>query len=125
MARGLAYGTQSDHHVLNVPAGRMSAFEDDPDSFVRFVQERGVGADGGAFVSRHLYGAYLVWLLTTAAARAAHVVFERVHDEAVPHRAGAGRHACLDRDGARRSPSRRSGGDGRRQLSAAAAGARR
>jgi uncharacterized NAD(P)/FAD-binding protein YdhS len=83
MARGLAYGTQSDHHVLNVPAGRMSAFEDDPDSFVRFVRERGVQADGGAFVSRHLYGAYLVWLLTTAVARAAHVVFERVHDEAV------------------------------------------
>jgi len=30
MARGVAYGTNSDQHVLNVPAGRMSAFEDDP-----------------------------------------------------------------------------------------------
>jgi uncharacterized NAD(P)/FAD-binding protein YdhS len=81
MARGLAYGTQSDHHVLNVPAGRMSAFEDDPESFVRFVRAGGVAADGGAFVSRHLYGAYLVCLLTTAA-RASQVVFDRIHDEA-------------------------------------------
>jgi uncharacterized NAD(P)/FAD-binding protein YdhS len=83
MARGLAYGTQSDHHVLNVPAGRMSAFDEDPDHFVRFVRERGVDADGGAFVSRRLYGAYLVSLLTTATARAAGVVCERLHDEAV------------------------------------------
>ena len=42
MARGVAYGTTSDVHVLNVPAGRMSAFDDDPDSFVRFVRARGV-----------------------------------------------------------------------------------
>ena len=44
MARGVAYGTTSDVHVLNVPAGRMSAFDDDPDSFVRFVRARGVDA---------------------------------------------------------------------------------
>src|SRR5918997_343208 len=59
MARGVAYGTASDLHVLNVPAGRMSAFDDDPDSFVRFVRTRGVAVDGGTFVGRHLYGAYL------------------------------------------------------------------
>jgi uncharacterized NAD(P)/FAD-binding protein YdhS len=81
MARGLAYGTRSPHHVLNVPAGRMSAFDDDPESFMRFVGERGAPVEGGAFVSRDLYGAYLISLLTTAAARSTRVSLERVHDE--------------------------------------------
>src|SRR5262245_54554726 len=70
MARGFAYGTNSDHHVLNVPAGRMSALEDDPNGFVHFLQQRGLDAGGEAFVSRHLYGAYLESLLLDAASRA-------------------------------------------------------
>jgi len=70
MARGVAYGTNSDQHVLNVPAGRMSALEQDPDGFVHFLQRRGIDAGGEAFVSRHLYGAYLESLLLDAAARA-------------------------------------------------------
>lgn len=80
MARGVAYGTQSDRHVLNVPAGRMSAFEDEPDGFVEFVQRHGVSGGGEAFVSRHLYGAYLESSLNDAAvaAAAADVRLERV-----------------------------------------------
>src|SRR5215207_9903627 len=70
MARGVAYGTTSDVHVLNVPAGRMSAFDDDPDSFVNYVRERGVTVDGGTFVGRHLYGAYLESLLAEACKQA-------------------------------------------------------
>ena len=88
MARGVAYGTTSEFHVLNVPAGRMSAFDDDPDSFVRFVRERGVtvdGApiDGGSFVGRHLYGAYLESLLTEACAQAPEGCVERLNTEVV------------------------------------------
>ena len=46
LARGVAYGTTSEQHVLNVPAGRMSAIEDDPESFMRFVRRSGLTADG-------------------------------------------------------------------------------
>jgi uncharacterized NAD(P)/FAD-binding protein YdhS len=98
MARGVAYGTTSEFHVLNVPAGRMSAFDDDPDSFVRFVRERGKAkggeavdgrtvdgetVDGGSFVGRHLYGAYLESLLAEACGRAPEGHVERLNTEVV------------------------------------------
>ena len=85
MARGVAYGTTSDMHVLNVPAGRMSAFDDDPDSFVRFVRARGVTehVDGGTFVGRHLYGAYLESLLAEACEQAPEGRVERLNTEVV------------------------------------------
>ena len=83
MARGVAYGTTSDFHVLNVPAGRMSAFDDDPDSFVRFVRARGETVDGGTFVGRHLYGAYLESLLTEACTQAPEGSIERLNTEVV------------------------------------------
>jgi uncharacterized NAD(P)/FAD-binding protein YdhS len=82
MARGVAYGTTSDLHVLNVPAGRMSAFDDDPDSFVRFVRAR-ESVDGGTFVGRHLYGAYLESLLTEACEQAPEGHVERLNTEVV------------------------------------------
>jgi uncharacterized NAD(P)/FAD-binding protein YdhS len=94
MARGVAYGTNSDQHVLNVPAGRMSAIEQDPDGFVHFLQHRGVDAGGEAFVSRHLYGAYLESLLLDAAARAPMGALQQISAEVVrivP--AAAGTHA--------------------------------
>jgi uncharacterized NAD(P)/FAD-binding protein YdhS len=56
---GVAYGTSSTSHTLNVPAGRMSAFEDDPDDFLRFVRAVDPALTGGAFVPRRLYGEYL------------------------------------------------------------------
>lgn len=64
LARGLAYGTQSDAHLLNVPAGRMSAFPDQPDDFLDYLTRHGIQADGGSvdggsFVARKHYGAYL------------------------------------------------------------------
>jgi uncharacterized NAD(P)/FAD-binding protein YdhS len=110
MARGVAYGTTSEFHVLNVPAGRMSAFDDDPESFVRFVRERGVtvdGApvDGGTFVGRHLYGAYLESLLAEACAQAPEGCVERLETEVVaiePEHDGHGAAAWVSlRDGRR------------------------
>jgi uncharacterized NAD(P)/FAD-binding protein YdhS len=68
MARGVAYGTNSPAHLLNVPAGRMSAFPDDPGHFLRFVQSRDPAAAASTFVRRSLYGEYLEQLLTEAAA---------------------------------------------------------
>jgi uncharacterized NAD(P)/FAD-binding protein YdhS len=66
LARGVAYGTRSSSHVLNVPAGRMSAFADDEADFLRFAQRRDPSIQGGSFVSRHLYGDYLEHILLSA-----------------------------------------------------------
>lgn len=81
MARGLAYGTRSDRHVLNVTAGQMSALESEPDSFVRFCRAQGLDVDRGAFVSRHVYGAYLEWLLNEVAAHADAATLDRLDTE--------------------------------------------
>lgn len=56
---GVAYRTPSASHTLNVPAGRMSAFESDENDFVRYVRRREPARTGGSFVPRRLYGAYL------------------------------------------------------------------
>jgi uncharacterized NAD(P)/FAD-binding protein YdhS len=66
MARGLAYGTQSPDHKLNVPAGNMSALADDPDHFLRFCQRVDSRITPSLFVSRRLYGDYLEHLLDAA-----------------------------------------------------------
>ena len=68
MARGLAYGTQSDEHVLNVPAARMSLYPDLPLHFLHWLQTQGMEAQGADFVSRRLYGRYLEHCLAQAAA---------------------------------------------------------
>lgn len=66
MARGLAYGTDSPDHLLNVPVGKMSALADDPDSFLRFCRERMPGISPYSFVTRKSYGDYLAALLDAA-----------------------------------------------------------
>src|SRR5215469_15408792 len=65
-ARGVAYGTEEPLHLLNVPAGRMSALPDDADHFVDWLGARGERPDPEAFVPRRLYGDYLGELLWSA-----------------------------------------------------------
>lgn len=66
IARGMAYGTQSPDHTLNVPAGNMSAFGEDPDHFLRYAHECDASVAADSFVSRRMYGDYLEWLLNQA-----------------------------------------------------------
>lgn len=68
MARGLAYGTNSSDHLLNVPAGNMSAIVDDQNSFLEFCRKHDPETHSGSFVSRKLYGVYLSELLSLAEA---------------------------------------------------------
>jgi len=79
---GVAYGTPSTSHTLNVPAGRMSAFEDDPDDFLRFVRAGDPALTGGSFVPRRLYGDYLARTLAEAQRRST-LRLTRVAGEAV------------------------------------------
>lgn len=83
MARGLAYGTNSSRHLLNVPAGNMSALVDQPDHFLRFCETRLPGTSSSSFVPRKLYGEYLSGLLATAERNCPDgVSFERITTEA-------------------------------------------
>ncbi|HET6553857.1 MAG TPA: FAD/NAD(P)-binding protein [Dyella sp.] len=69
-ARGVAYGTRSDRHLLNVRAASMSMFVARPSGFLNFAQ-RGDGSIAGTdFLPRRLYGDYLESEVTHALKRA-------------------------------------------------------
>lgn len=64
---GIAYGTSSSSHLLNVPAARMSAFPNAPNHFLHWLEQNPhtwiraglTGIGGGTFVPRSLYAEYL------------------------------------------------------------------
>jgi uncharacterized NAD(P)/FAD-binding protein YdhS len=101
IGRGVAYATDCPEHLLNVPAGRMSAWQDDPGHFLRWARSR-AGTKGfpssfesGDFLPRSMYGHYLNDVLEAARGNAAPgVVFEIIVGEAVDlEESAAGR--CL------------------------------
>lgn len=63
---GVAYGTSSGSHMLNVPAGRMSAYPDHADHFLHWAHAVDPSITGASFVQRRLYGRYLADLLDEA-----------------------------------------------------------
>ncbi|HMR29615.1 MAG TPA: FAD/NAD(P)-binding protein [Geminicoccaceae bacterium] len=74
LGQGLAYATANPQHLLNVRASRMSAFEDEPDHFLRWLDQlppaereaAGVSTGAGIFVRRSVYGDYIQSLLRDA-----------------------------------------------------------
>ena len=61
--RGIAYGTADPLHLLNVRAGGMSAFPDDPLHFATWAR-----SDPVEFLPRQLYAEYLLETLRQAQA---------------------------------------------------------
>jgi uncharacterized NAD(P)/FAD-binding protein YdhS len=67
--RGLAYATGNASHILNVPAGRMSAFHDRPDDFLSWLTNQPNNEQNGGpvgpqtFAPRRMFGAYIRALL--------------------------------------------------------------
>ncbi|NWN61269.1 FAD/NAD(P)-binding protein [Pseudomonas allii] len=100
IARGIAYGTHSPAHVLNVPADRMNALSDDEDSFLEFAKNHDSDITPGSFVQRQLYGDYLESLLDDASQNAAqgrelqNVIGEVV--EVIPNTADDGAHLIMN-----------------------------
>jgi uncharacterized NAD(P)/FAD-binding protein YdhS len=68
--RGTAYATPDPRHRLNVPAGGMSCYPDDPGHFTRWLCRHGEPTVSGAdFATRYRYGAYLADTLAQAVVR--------------------------------------------------------
>lgn len=67
-AHGVAYATPYAEHLLNVPAARMSAFDDAPGDFCDFLSPGDTGAADGVYAQRRQYAAYLRDRLAQAAA---------------------------------------------------------
>lgn len=69
LAKGVAFGTRSPEHLLNVRAANMSAFPDDAGHFLRWM-DFSASDEANRFVPRLTYGVYLRELLVGALAKA-------------------------------------------------------
>jgi hydroxyacylglutathione hydrolase len=66
---GLAYSTPSLRHLLNVPAGKISALPDDPDHFLRWLTaHHDPAATAETFAPRAVFGRYVRSLLADVSA---------------------------------------------------------
>lgn len=92
IGKGVAYSTDTTSHLLNVSAGKMSAFPDDPGHLLRWLHcNRSELAaflpddlNASSFIPRQIYGLYIQSILEEAVAAApSNVRLERVIDEVV------------------------------------------
>lgn len=89
--RGIAYSTESEAHLLNVPASNMSAYPDDPEHLLRWGRcHRDKLLDPqwvteitpDSFISRRGYGEYIRWVFQEAVdASRPDVKLDIIHDE--------------------------------------------
>lgn len=80
---GVAFSTEHELHLLNVPAAKMSALPDEPDHFINWLTSSGLEYDPTDFVPRHLFGRYLKELLADRIENArGNVSLNLIRDEA-------------------------------------------
>lgn len=118
IGQGVAFSTQHDVHLLNVPADKMGAYPEDPAHFYAWLRGSGYGFTATEFVPRRLFGEYLQFLLRTLSKNAPKNIFFRiVADEA----AGNRRRRRKSRSSVqlRRTPAIGRRGSGIRQFSSA------
>jgi uncharacterized NAD(P)/FAD-binding protein YdhS len=81
---GLAYSTPSTRHLLNVPAGKISALPDQPDHFLNWLRENhDPAATEQTFAPRAVFGRYIQFLLASTSSveqEIATVSDVRLHD---------------------------------------------
>lgn len=88
---GTAYSTNCPLHLLNVPAGNMSASPDDREHFLRWLEQTWPGQyTACSFVPRGFYGKYIQSFLG-GALQAGGGKFRHLRARAVGARAGAGK----------------------------------
>lgn len=76
--RGVAYGTDFEEHLLNVPAARMSVDPDAPSDFLDDLQARDPAATAATFAPRRVYAAYLADRFAAARAQSTHATLDVV-----------------------------------------------
>jgi uncharacterized NAD(P)/FAD-binding protein YdhS len=82
--RGVAYGTDCEEHLLNVSAGKMSAFPDQPDDFLHWLRsKRGNEVRPEDFVPRRMYGEYLEDTLAQTLKRYPTTIFSWFNEDAI------------------------------------------
>lgn len=82
IGEGIAYRTNDARHLLNVPAGRMSAWADRPEDFLTFARSKDPSAGPDDFLPRKIYGEYVrKTVLDVAASAGDHLSAAIVHDE--------------------------------------------
>jgi uncharacterized NAD(P)/FAD-binding protein YdhS len=106
LGRGVAYRTRIETHVLNVPAGGMSALPEEPEHFLNWAQGRNGAVAPGTFVSRRLYGEYLESVLREAEAAVEGATLERVVGEVLDVEPDASGVSLAFADGSRRRADR-------------------
>ena len=81
---GVAFSTEHDVHLLNVPAAKMGAYADDVEHFHRWLNENGAEHSPTTFAPRRIFGEYLQTQLAEAdATKAENVALNIFDDEAV------------------------------------------
>ncbi|NCS30009.1 MAG: oxidoreductase [Microcystis aeruginosa F13-15] len=85
LGRGVAYQTKFLCHLLNVPAGKMSAFVDEPAHFLNWLHQNGQEqVTASTFVPRQIYGDYVQALLKEAREKApAYIQLEQIVERAI------------------------------------------
>lgn len=98
LARGMAYSTVFDGHLLNVVASRMSAFPEDPSHFLQYLKAHHPGRYlPGSYAPRRIYGDYLESIVTqTIAENGARLQHHRARVLAATIDGGGVRVACDD-----------------------------
>jgi uncharacterized NAD(P)/FAD-binding protein YdhS len=82
--RGLAYGSPHRFHLLNVPAGEMSAWPDAPDDFLRWARSHyDATVQSRSFPPRSVYGAYVGSVLQSTLAECGPARFRWIQNEAL------------------------------------------
>jgi uncharacterized NAD(P)/FAD-binding protein YdhS len=85
---GAAYGTTSPKHLLNVPAGKMTALPDQPHHFLEWLHQRSpydrldMELLGRMYVPRADFGRYLTQLWQDAVASYPQAVIQSIHTRA-------------------------------------------
>jgi uncharacterized NAD(P)/FAD-binding protein YdhS len=81
--RGLAYGSPHRFHLLNVPAGEMSAWPDAPDNFLSWARTHfDSSLQARSFPPRSIYGAYVASVLEATLDEFGRERFRWIRDEA-------------------------------------------